>query len=551
MSTSAQSSRPVVLVVRDGWGRNPHPEHREFNAVELAATPRCDELLRRYPWTLIKTSGEDVGLPDGTMGNSEVGHQNLGAGRIVDQDSVRVTKAIRDGSFYENEVLTTAVAEARNDGKAVHLFGIASDAGVHGLMTHLYACLELCKRAGQQDVWLHLFTDGRDTGPFTGLGYVREIEAECRKLGVGSIATVCGRYYAMDRDNRWERIRRAYDCLTGRGEFPNFATAADAVEEYYASPTGDSQEGDEFITPRTVGVAAESRIRSGDTVIFYNYRGDRPRQITRAFAMPEFYGQVAPSPDSGERGFDRGPRLDLRYVTMTAYQQELEEWVRVAFPKPPRMAQIGGAYLSSRNLTQFRCAETEKFPHVTFFFNDYREDPLAGEAREMAQSPQVATYDLQPEMSARTVCDLVLKRLADEACEDFILVNFANADMVGHTGKLPAAIRAVETVDTCVGEIVDATLARGGKLIVTADHGNAEQMWDPETDAPHTAHTTYDVECIVVDPQRVQAATGSAAEPSAELRTAGRLADVFPTALELMGVAPPKVMSGRSLLSTK
>ncbi len=546
---TSQRPRPVVLIVRDGWGRNPHPEHDDFNAIKLASTPSCDALLRDYPWTLIKTSGEDVGLPEGTMGNSEVGHQNLGAGRIVDQESVRITKAIRDGELYANDVLVRAVNAARDRGGAIHFLSIASDAGVHGLLSHLYACLELCRRRGAGEVYLHLFTDGRDTGPFTGLGYVREAQAKCDELGLGEIATLCGRYWAMDRDNRWARVERAYDGLTGRGEAtPNFTSAEDAIQDYYDHPASGSQEGDEFVTPRTVGDAQRSRIKDGDTVIFTNYRGDRPREIIRAFVFDDFQGQVAPSPDDGERGFDRGDKLDLSFVTMTAYEQELDDWVEVAFPKLPPMEDVGAAYLADRGLTQFRCAETEKFPHVTFFFNDYRDSPFTGESRQMAQSPRVGTYDLAPEMSAREVRDLVHERLSADDCEDFILVNFANTDMVGHTGKLDAAIQAAEVVDGCVGEIADAVLELGGKLIVTADHGNSEQMWDPETDAPHTAHTTYDVELIVVDPDRAGDATGSGEEPSPALRQGGRLADVFPTVLELMGLGKPDAMSGRSLI---
>lgn len=543
------STGPTVLIVRDGWGRNPHPEHHAFNAIELAATPFCDGLLRDYPWTLIKTSGEDVGLPEGTMGNSEVGHQNLGAGRIVYQESVRITKAIREGDFYDVETLNVAVDRAKERGGAVHILGIASDAGVHGRLGHLYGCLELCRRRGAARVFLHLFTDGRDTGPFTGRGYLEQIEAQCREIGVGQVATLCGRYWAMDRDNRWERVRRAYDALTGREAAPSFSTSDAAIAEYYEHPLADNQKGDEFVTPRVIGDAEPSRIRSGDTVIFYNYRGDRPRELTRAFVMPEFYGHVKNSPDSGEPGFDRGEKLDLAYVTMTAYEQELGQWVEVAFPKPPKMENIAGAYLSGLGLGQFRCAETEKFPHVTFFFNDYRDDPFPGEKRQMAQSPQVATYDQQPEMSARTIADLVLARLAAEDCEDFILVNFANTDMVGHTGVLAAAIKAAETVDALVGEIVEKTLARGGRLIVTADHGNSEQMWDPATNAPHTAHTTYDVECILVDPSLRAFATGSPEIPSPALRHDGRLADVFPTLLAMMGLEKPAEMEGSSLFA--
>ncbi len=542
---------PVVLVVRDGWGRNPNPDHRPFNALALAKTPVCDLLLETYPWTLIATSGEDVGLPDGTMGNSEVGHQNLGAGRIVDQESVRITKAVRTGSLFDNEALRRGLERAVERDGAVHLMGIASDAGVHGLLTHLYGCLELCKRRQLERVFIHLFTDGRDTGPFTGKDYVQQVAAKCEELGVGRIATLCGRYFAMDRDNRWERVRRAYDALTGRSEVPHFSDPTQAVQDHYDQPESAGQKGDEFVTPRTVGERPEkSRIRDGDTVIFYNYRGDRPREIIRAFRMPEFEGQVPESPDSGKSGFDRGPRLDLSFVTMTAYEQALNEWVDVAFPKPPKMQDTAGEYFSRLGLKQFRCAETEKFPHVTFFFNDYREDPWPGEERAMAQSPRVATYDEAPEMSAREVCDSVLERLRSHEPDDFILVNFANTDMVGHTGVLDAAIRAAETVDTLVGEIVEATLKCSGKLIVTADHGNSEQMWDPENDAPHTAHTLFPVECIVVDPERRNQASGSKDQPSTTLRHDGRLADVLPTILDLMGLEKPSAMTGQSLWST-
>jgi len=554
------SAKPIVLIVRDGWGRNPHPEHDDFNAIKLANTPRCDELLKQYPHTLIHTSGREVGLPDGTMGNSEVGHQNIGAGRIVYQESVRITVAIEDESFFDNEAITQAIHAAKDAGKKVHLLGIASDAGVHGRLDHLYACVEACKRAGlgPRDVCLHLFTDGRDTGPFTGKDFIEEIEEKLEELGCGRIVSLCGRYYAMDRDNRWERVRRAYDLLTGRaaaGDVPNFPTAAEALADYYDEPTNDSQNGDEFVTPRTVGSggggdgdSGKNRIADGDTVLFYNYRGDRPREITRAFMQPDFQGNVPPSPDSGAQGFKRnsggGEPLKLNYVCMTAYDETFTDFpgLSVAFTKTDKMPEILGQFLSEQNKTQLRVAETEKFPHVTFFANDYREDPFPGETREMAQSPQVATYDLQPQMSAPKILDIVLNAVASDDCPDFILVNFANGDMVGHTGKLNAAIAAVETVDDCVGKIVDAVLNRsggGGKLIVTADHGNAEQMFDPDTQAPHTAHTTYDVECIIVDPKL---------SVDTPLRSGGKLADCAPTALHLMGLDTPAEMTGQSLL---
>ncbi|MEM1108891.1 MAG: 2,3-bisphosphoglycerate-independent phosphoglycerate mutase [Planctomycetota bacterium] len=543
------SAKPVVLIVRDGWGRNPHADHDEFNAIKLAETPRCDALLARYPHTLIHTSGREVGLPADTMGNSEVGHQNIGAGRIVNQESVRITVAIEDGSFYDNEAITSAIAAAKASGGKVHLLGIASDAGVHGMLDHLYACVESCKRAnlGPRDVCLHLFTDGRDTGPFTGKDFIEDIEEKLEDLGCGRIVSLVGRYYAMDRDNRWERVQLAYDLLTGRakpGTIPNFPTASEALADYYDEPTNDSQQGDEFVTPRTVGGdcdAGKNHISDGDTVIFYNYRGDRPREITRAFMQPDFHGNVPPSPDSGEQGFDRGEQLKLNYVCMTAYDETFRQFpgLSVAFEKQGKMPEILGQYLSEQNKTQLRVAETEKFPHVTFFANDYREDAFPGETREMAQSPQVATYDLQPQMSAPQIRDIVLKHVASDSCPDFILVNFANGDMVGHTGKLNAAIAAVETVDACTGDIVDAVLEKGGKLIVTADHGNAEQMFDPATQAPHTAHTTYDVECIIVDPEL---------KADTPLRPGGKLADCAPTALHLMGLDTPPQMTGQSLL---
>ena len=540
--------RPVLILVRDGWGTNPHPEHDDFNAIELADTPHCDALKQRFPCTLIQTSGRAVGLPEGTMGNSEVGHQNIGAGRVVNQESVRITAAVEDGSFYENAALVEAVDAAKANGKRVHLFGIMSDAGVHGRLEHLFGCVELCKRRGlpADDLCLHLFTDGRDTGPFTGLGHLEHIEAELERTGVGRVASLIGRYYAMDRDNRWERVAAAYRLLTAGSaadaSFKHFDNAAAALQDYYDHPANDSQQGDEFVPPRSVGDEAQTRVQPGDTVLFYNYRGDRPRELTRAFMQPDFHGNVPPSPDSGERGFDRGEPLGLRYVCMTAYDEGFTDFpgVSVAFVKPAKMDDVGGDYLAKQGLSQYRTAETEKFPHVTFFANDYREEPFNEEHRRMAQSPKVATYDLQPQMSAEEVRDGVLERLAADDCEDFMLINFANGDMVGHTGKLDAAVAAVEAVDACVGPIVEAALARGGAAIVTADHGNAEQMFDPETGSPHTAHTTYDVECIV-------AAEGVTADTP--LRGGGALADVFPTALDLLGLEKPDAMTGTSLLS--
>ena len=544
---------PVVLIVRDGWGENPHPEHDSFNAIKLADTPVHDRMMREYPHALIRTCGPDVGVPVGTTGNSEVGHQNIGAGRIVHQDSVRVTKAIEEGSFFENEVLCKAIDEAKMRGKKIHLMGIASDAGVHGRLEHLYGCVELCKRRGLgvDDVCVHLFMDGRDRGPFTGIGYVREVETKLREIGVGKIRSVIGRYWAMDRDNRWERVARAYRALTLRGDGGgsgdgrnphSFLNAEQAVQAFYDEPMSETMKGDEFVSPAMIGLDGddirESRIGDGDGVIFYNYRGDRPREIIRAMMMDEFEGCVHVSPDTGKKGFDRGERLDIQMVTMCEYQKELNEWVEVAYPKPAPLVNISGEYFSKLGMTQFRCAETEKYPHVTFFFNDYREEPFEGERRRIIQSPKVATYDLKPEMSAILVADAVVERLLDQDCEDFIVVNFANADMVGHTGSLEAAIKAVETVDYCVGKIAEETLRRFGSLIVTADHGNAEQMYDPETKAAHTSHTLYDVPAIVVGREF----------RTMKMREGGRLADLLPTALVMMGLEKPIEMTGESLI---
>lgn len=595
----ATSGRPLVLVIRDGWGMNPNPEHATFDAIRVAQarglTPVADRLMAQYPWTLIKTSGEDVGLPEGTMGNSEVGHQNIGAGRVVYQESVAITRACRAG-LEKNTVIADALTRGRAGtlntlsnaadssttrsgmsqagSPAIHLMGICSDAGVHGLLSHLHALLKAASALGVEPgkVFIHLFTDGRDTGPFTGLGYVEQVEEMCRTTGVGRIASISGRYYAMDRDYRWERVKRVYDLLTGRDPAPLvFPSAAMAVQQYYDAPDNDSQKGDEFIPPRLIAGGADGKslpppIKNGDTVIFYNYRGDRPRELSAAFLFPDDrWAMIKASPDSGKHGFDRGQRLSLHYVIMTEYWDELVPLVRVAFPKPGRMSNIAGEHLSKLGLTQFRCAETEKYPHVTFFFNDYRDAPFPGETRENPQSPKVATYDLQPEMSAFQVRDAVLRRLAAPAegegrCEDFIVVNFANGDMVGHTGKLEAAVKAVATVDQCVGAIVDATLARGGNILVLADHGNCEQMFDPATNAPHTAHTLYDVPIIVVG-ERFRAASGRA-QPmlrgdreasnwfnAAAREQRGRLADVVPTALAIMGVEKPAEMDGASLLA--
>ena len=523
------SVRPAVLIVRDGWGRNPHAEWDRANAVKLARTPVADRLDAEYPHTLIHTSGHDVGLPEGTMGNSEVGHQNLGAGRIVDQESVRITKQARDGTMFDNPELVEAVDRADRSGGKLHLFGIVSDAGVHGQLEHLYALLALCKKRGLERVFLHAFTDGRDTPPNSGIEYLGQVESHMADLGVGRVATVSGRYWAMDRDDRWGRVEKAYRAIAA-GEGPTFDTAVAAVKHYYDHPAQPTMAGDEFVTPSVI-LADDGNpvatVADGDSVIFYNYRGDRPREITKAFVLDDFA-----APD----GFDRGKKLDLYFVTMTAYEKDLP--VHVAYAKPPKMTGTLGEYIASLGLKQFRCAETEKFPHVTFFFNDYRDAPWPGEDRHMAQSPKdVATYDLKPEMAAAEVRDLTMAAVASGDYA-LVVVNFANGDMVGHTGNLPAATRACEVVDAAVGQILDAAHRAGAAVVVTADHGNAEQMIDPSTGGPHTAHTTYDVQVVVVD-------DGSKGKP---LRPGGRLADIAPTLLDLMGLAKPSEMTGRSLL---
>jgi 2,3-bisphosphoglycerate-independent phosphoglycerate mutase len=554
---------PLVLIIRDGWGENPNPSHDAFNAAKIASdrglTPTDAMLRREWPKTLIKTSGVDVGLPAGTMGNSEVGHQNIGAGRVVPQESLVMTSACEAG-LETNQAIREAIERAKVKGGSLHLFGISSDAGVHGLLEHLYAILVACKTLGlTHRVYLHMFTDGRDTGPYTGLGFTKQVEAKCAQIGVGRIATVAGRYYAMDRDHRWERVKQAYDCLTA-GTARTAASAAEAIQAYYDAPSGDTLKGDEFVIPTAIGVSpqdiADSRVKAGDSVIFYNYRGDRPRELSAAFCFPdEEWAKVKPSPDTGRAGFDRSKRLDLHYVIMTEYWDKLVPFVQgVAFPKPPKMKHIGGEIISLQGLRQLRCAETEKYPHVTFFFNDYREEPFPGESRENPASPKVATYDLKPEMSAEEIATVVLRRLGSPDRESVLIVNFANPDMVGHTGNLEAAIAACATVDACVGRLIDATLRLGGSLIVTADHGNCEQMFDPETGSPHTAHTVYDVPLFVVGEAFRGAKLRGDFDASGWFRPEtrakrGRLADILPTALAMMGIDKPPAMTGESLLT--
>jgi 2,3-bisphosphoglycerate-independent phosphoglycerate mutase len=532
--------RPLLLLIRDGWGRNPDPKMHDSNAIELAKTPTEDWLMATYPHTLVASSGEDVGIPAGTMGNSEVGHQNIGAGRIVDQEVLRITKEIREGRFFTNPTLIGAFDHAIRTGGKVHITGLCSDIGVHSILPHLYALLEMAgKRNFPGDrVFLHFVGDGRDSPPDSGFGYCRDIEAKMKELGVGRIATVIGRFYAMDRDNRWDRVERAYRMMV-QGQGRQSSSALEAIQYYYDHPTNKSQVGDEFIEP-TIIVDGSCKplalVNDGDTIIHFNFRGDRPREITKAFLFDPFPYEAMDKGQKKVMGFQRDRKVgNLYYATMTNWEKGLP--VHVIFDKMPGMKSIAGELWSRLGLKQLRCAETEKYAHVTFFFNDGREEPFPGEDRLLVDSPKVSTYDLQPEMSAPGVCQAVLKAIESDKY-DVIVVNFANGDMVGHTGNLQAAIKAIEAVDACDGQLIKAVLLRGGCAIVCADHGNSEQMWDPTTNGAYTAHTTYPTPLFVVDDDR----------KGQTLRSDGRLADIVPTALQLQGIEQPGEMTGRSLL---
>ena len=523
--------KPVLLIIRDGWGKNPHSEQNPSNAVYLAKKACDDALQAKYPHTLVSASGLDVGMPDGQMGNSEVGHENIGAGRIVDQELVRLNKLFSEKQLAGNPVWQASVARVKASSAAkLHVMGIVSDGGVHGMLEHLYGILQQAKDDGltKAQVFIHGFTDGRDTAPQSGLAFVEQVEAKCRQLGVGTIATICGRFWAMDRDNRWERVQKAYDMLTGKRALATATCAADAIRSYYVNPLSPTQNGDEFV-PATWIVGADGKplatFANGDAVLFYNYRGDRPREITRAFVMADF------------NEFDRGAKLDLYFATMTEYEKGLP--VHIVSGKPAKLKNILGEVVSAAGIGQFRCAETEKNPHVTFFFNNYRGEPFPGEDRACPASPKVATYDLQPEMSATQVT-AEAKAAILSGNYGFIAVNYANPDMVGHTGSLPATIKAVEATDAGVGELLAAIAQVGGKAVVCADHGNAEQMWDPITHGPHTAHTLNLVEVFAVGEGLVAGKT--------KMRTGGRLGDIAPTVLHLMGLPKPSEMTGASLV---
>jgi 2,3-bisphosphoglycerate-independent phosphoglycerate mutase len=522
-----QKQKPVVLIIRDGWGENHDASQDSCNAVKLATTPVADKLTAQYPRTEVQACGLAVGLPEGIMGNSEVGHQNIGAGRVVDQEIVRINKGIATGSVKESPALQAAFSNAQENGKALHFMGLVSDAGVHSMLGHLYGLLTLAKEAGLEKVYLHAFTDGRDTGPFTGKSFIEQAESKMSEIGLGKIASVSGRYWAMDRDNRWDRVQRAYDCLTGRTIEKSFVTAVEAIQAQYNAPETEGTKGDEFCPPSAI-LGSDGKpvgtIEDGDSVLFFNFRGDRPRELTRAFIQEDF------------DGFDRGEKLGLFFATLSEYQKGLCS--NVVFQKPEKMDSILGGYLSDKGIGQFRCAETEKFPHVTFFFNDYREEPFPGEDRELVPSRKdCATYDEKPEMSAYGIRDASVAAIRSGKY-GLIVVNFANPDMVGHTGVVEACIKACEVVDACVGDLLEAIDEVGGSAVITADHGNSDQLWSEATNGPHTAHTLNPVEVVIYGQDF----------KDAKLEESGALGDIAPTILRLMGLDQPTAMTGKSLI---
>ena len=506
--------RPLALIILDGYGLN---DEKEGNAVYAARTPVLDKLMAEYPMNTLRASGEAVGLPEGQMGNSEVGHLNLGAGRIVYQDYTRINKAIEDKSIFDNEVLKEGYQSAKDNDTALHFIGLLSPGGVHSHTNHLYGLMEMAREYGLEKVYIHAILDGRDTLPKSGAGYMQDMLAKIEEIGVGKVATVSGRYYAMDRDHRWERTKKAYDAMIA-GEGIEAADPYQAIEDSYAEGVND-----EFVVPVVIKEDGKpvATIRSGDTVVFYNFRADRARQLTRALALEEFEGFERPA---------EHPE-NLYYICLTEYDEEFS--LPVAFP-PMEIKNGLGEVLSKNNLRQLRIAETEKYAHVTFFFNGGVEVSYPGEDRLLIPSPKVATYDLKPEMSAYEVTDTLLEKL-EEDIYDVIILNFANCDMVGHTGFIDAAIKAVETVDECVGKIVPAILEKGGQILLTADHGNAEKMVDDKGE-PFTAHTTSLVPLIYIGgPEGVKVKHGM-------------LADIAPNMLFLLGIEKPEEMTGEILL---
>ena len=504
-----------VLCIMDGFGHNPSDYG---NAIAAAKKPNLDKLMAEYPFTYIGASGMDVGLPDGQMGNSEVGHTNMGAGRVVYQELTRITKSIQDGDFFENDALVTAIQQSIDEGTSLHLMGLMSDGGVHSHNSHIFAIVELAKRLGQDKVYLHCIMDGRDVPPTSGKDYVAEAIEKMNEIGVGKVATVTGRYYAMDRDNNWDRVQKAYNAFVF-GEGIQASDPVEAIKASYETVDGDGKNlTDEFIMP-TVCLANEGRIGEGDSVVFFNFRPDRAREITRTFVDEDF------------TGFER-KYFHVNYVCMTQYDATMPN-VDVAF-KPQVLTNTFGEYLAARGMTQLRIAETEKYAHVTFFFNGGVEAVNEGEDRILIPSPKVATYDLQPEMSAYLVSEK-LNEAVRSGKYDVVIVNFANCDMVGHTGVFDAAVAAVEAVDTCVGSLYEAVMENGGTLFVTADHGNADQMKEADG-SPFTAHTTNQVPFICVNCGDVT------------LREGGKLSDIVPTMLKVMNLPQPEEMSGVSII---
>ena len=512
------SKRPTVLMILDGYGLN---KKTEGNAVALAKTPVMDKLMAEYPFVEGKASGLAVGLPEGQMGNSEVGHMNMGAGRIVYQELTRISKEIQDGDFFKNEAFLQAVDNCKKNNSSLHLFGLVSDGGVHSHNTHIYALLELAKRQGLDKVFVHCFLDGRDTPPSSGKDYVQELTDKMKEIGVGKVASVMGRYYAMDRDNRWDRVELAYKALAG-GEGNTADDAVSAIQKSY-----DNGKTDEFVIPTVITDSGKAigQVKDNDSVIFFNFRPDRAREITRAFCDNEF------------TGFDRGARVKTVFVCFTEYDVTIPNKL-VAFHKI-QLKNTFGEFLAAHHMKQLRIAETEKYAHVTFFFNGGVEVPNEGEDRILVKSPKVATYDLQPEMSAYTVAEKLVEQIKSEKY-DVIIVNFANPDMVGHTGILAAAEKAIEVVDECVGKVVEAIKEVDGQMFVCADHGNAEQLIDYVHGGSYTAHTTNSVPFILVN-----------YDPDYTLRENGCLADIIPTLIEMMGMEKPEEMTGKSLLIKK
>ena len=512
---------PYAIIIMDGYGLAPDGKG---NAISLSGSKNVKQFMKDYPSSTLGASGMSVGLPDGQMGNSEVGHLNMGAGRIVYQDLTKITKAINDGDFFKNPALLKAMDNAKNNGKKLHLYGLLSDGGVHSHITHVYALLKMAKIHGIKDCFVHCFMDGRDVSPTSGVDFIKNLQAEMKKIGVGKVATVCGRYYAMDRDNNWDRTEKAYDMLT-IGNGIQCDDAVKAVEANYKEGVTD-----EFIKPTNVFENGKpiGLIEKGDSIVFFNFRPDRARQITRAISQKEF---IVPKGTAFER---KTGYLNPTYVCFTVYDAQFEG-VEIAFPKTS-MDNTLGEYLAKSGKKQLRIAETEKYAHVTFFFNGGVEQPNENEVRDLIPSPKVATYDLQPEMSAYLVTDKVIEEL-DSGEFDVIILNFANCDMVGHTGVIPAAVKAVSTVDECVKKVIDKILSMGGSALLTADHGNADKLL-AEDGSPFTAHTTNPVPVVLV----------SEKYKNAKLRDDGVLADLAPTLLEIMNLPIPKEMTGKSLI---